>query len=359
MPLTFVILLALGSWQTPSTAQAPPPDTPLQPTLHAALPQNVEDYWFAPRPADTAAARNPALAAAATAYAAGNYSSALASARQALAAGGPLQIYAQYYVGAAQLRLANPADADKAFDAVLSRKPEGYLSLAAALGKAEAAESRGDHAGAADAYEKLSTHKSAALEDVLLRLGRASLGAGDRPRAAQAYLRVYYEFPLSDAAASAQAALASLQDVIVHKDYKLDLGRALILFGAKRYTEARAALEPIQSQASGDDRELIDLRIAESDYFLKRYALARDGVRPYLEQASRRAEARFFYLSALRGLGDPEQAATLTRALVDEFPESTWSGDALNDLGTSYIVTNQDELAAQTFRELFERFPGG
>ncbi|HYT66727.1 MAG TPA: transglycosylase SLT domain-containing protein [Vicinamibacterales bacterium] len=357
MPSIFVLLLAVSSWQAQALPQ-PPPETPLQPTIHAALPQNIEDYWFAPRPSDVTA-RNPALADAAAAYAAGNYPSALSHARHALAAGGPLEIYAQYYIGAAQLRLLNASEADKAFDAVLARKPEGYLSVAAMLGKAEAAESRADHAAAAEIYEKLSTHKAVAPEDGLARLARASLAAGNRARAAEAYLRIYYEFPLTDAAAAAQTTLGSLQDLIVRKDYKLDLGRALILFGAKRYTDARSALLEIQKQASGDDREVIDLRIAESDYFLKRYAFARDGVRPYLERSSRHAEAKFFYLSALRALGDADQAVELTRALVNEFPDSSWAGEALNNLGTHYIITNQDDLAAQAFRELFEKFPAG
>jgi len=357
MPTVVVFLLALGSWQTPAQPQAP--ETPLRPTVHVALPQNVEDYWFAPRPGDPAALRNSRLTDAAAAYAAGNYPAALASARQALAAGGPLEIYAQYYVGAAQLRLANSEDAVRAFDAVLARKPDGQLSIAALLGKAEAAETRGDHAAAAGIYETLASHKSIAPEDILSRLARASLAAGNRQRAAEALLRVYYEFPLSDAAAGASAALASLQDLIVRKDYQRDLGRALILFGARRYTEARTALLEIQKRMEGDDREVVDLRIAESDYFLKRYAFARDGVRPYLDRASRRAEARFFYLSSLRALGDHDEAIALTRALVAEHPDTSWAGDALNNLGTHYIVTNQDDLAAQTFRELFEKFPTG
>jgi soluble lytic murein transglycosylase len=354
MPLV-VFLLAAASWQQAAAPSAP---QQLQPTIHAALPRNVDDYWFAPRPGERSAARG-ALSDAASAYAAGNYAAALSSARQALAAAGPLQSYAQYYVGASHLRLANPAEADKAFDALLAKKPEGYLSLAAMLGKAEAAESRGNHAAAAAIYEQLSTQKSVAPEDILLRLGRSSLAAGNRQGATEAFLRVYYEFPLSDAAESAGAALGSLQDLIVKKDYKLDLGRALVLFGAKRYSEARSALQDIQKQASGDDREVVDLRIAESDYFLKRYAFARDGVQPYLEQASRKAEARFFHLSALRGLGDAEQAVTLTRALVADFPDSSWADEALNNLGTHYILTNQDDLAAQTFKELYEKFPAG
>ena len=355
--LVVVLLLAFGGWQTP--APSPPAETPLRATVHTALPQNIDDYWFAPRAADRPAPRNQKLADAAAAYATGDYAAALASARQALAAGGPLEIYARYYVGASQLRLANAAEAVKAFDEVLERRPDGHLSVAALLGKAEAAESRGDHAGAAAIYETLVAHKSIAPEEILARLARASLAAGDRPRAAQAFVRVFYEFPLSDEASAAAAALPSLQDLIVRKDHKADLGRALILFGAKRYADARTALLDIQKQASGDDRELIDLRIAESDYFLKRYAFARDGARPYTEQASRQAEAKFFYLSALRGLGDHDEATSLTRDLVAEFPDSSWSSEALNNLGTHFIVTNQDDLAAQTFRELYAKFPAG
>ena len=141
----------------------PPAEVQLQPTIHAALPQNAEDYWFAPRPADSTA-RLPTLTDAAAAYASGNYASSLSLARQAAAAGGPLEVYAQYYIGISQLKLWNPSEAAKAFDATLARKPEGYLSVAALLGKGLAAESRGDHAAAAAIYEKLSTHKAVAPE---------------------------------------------------------------------------------------------------------------------------------------------------------------------------------------------------
>ena len=48
-----------------------------------------------------------------------------------------------------------------------------------------------------------------------------------------------------------------------------------------------------------------------------------------------------------------------TRALVDEFPDSSWAEEALNNLGTYYILTNEDELAATAFRELYEKFPAG
>ena len=344
--------------QTIPVPQLPAEPEPLKPTIHSALPQNVDDYWFAPARGERAV-RNVALTDAAAAYAAGNYPAALTHARQAAGASGPLDVYAEYYVGLSELRLAHAAEAEKAFESVLARKPDGVLSVDAAIGRAETMELRGNHAGAADVYESLASKKGAALEDVLPRLARAALAAGDHKRAAEAWLRVYYELSLSEAAPSAADALNSLQDLIIKKDFKLDLGRAYVLFGAKRYAEARNAFQDLQPRVTGDDLEVVDLRIAECDYFLKRYAAAREGVQPYLDKASRKAEAKFFYLSALRGLGDQDQAAQLTRALVNEFPDSSWSDEALANLATHYILTSQDDLAAETFREEYERFPTG
>jgi soluble lytic murein transglycosylase len=344
----------------PQNAQpTPSPEPLLVPTVHAALPQNVDDFWLAPSRSERDTHENASLAAAASAYAAGSFAAALSSAERAYAEGGPLGDYAAYYQGLAELRLSHAAEATRVLSALAGRKPEGNLSVAARLALGEAAELRGDPRAAADIYDKLTTEKTSAPDDVLMRLGRAALAAGDRTRAAQAYVRVYYEFPLSDAATMAGMSLAALQDQIVKSSYKLDLGRASLLFGARRYTEARSAFEALQGQVTGDDRELVDLRLAECDYFLKRYAAARDALQPYLDRASRRAEARFFFLSALGEIGDRDQYIALTHALVADFPDSSWSEEALNNLGTYYILSNQDDPAAQTFKESFEKFPNG
>ena len=348
--------------QAPSSQNAPPapPAEPLlAPTAHPAVPQDLDDFWLAPSRAERDRHENASLAAAASAFASGNYAGALAAAERAYAEGGPLGDYAAYYQGLAEVRLSHAAEAARVLKALADRKPTGNLSIAAQLALGEAAELGGDPATAAGIYEKLVAQKTSAPEDVLMRLGRAALAAGDRQRAAEAYLRVYYEFPLSDAAVTAETALASLQDQIVKNSYKLDLGRASLLFGARRYTEARAAFEALQPQVAGDDRELVDLRLAECDYFLKRFVAARDALQPYLDRASRRAEARFFYLGAIGEIGDRDQYISLTHALVADFPDSSWSEEALNNLGTSYILSNQDDLAAQTFKEMFDRFPNG
>ncbi len=343
--------------QTPPVPPLQEPPEQLRPTLHAALPQDVEDYWLVPARKERVAGTDAALTSAAVSMAAGNYAAALASAERA-PKDGPLGTYALFYRGLAHVRMSHAAEADAAFDTVLARKPSGYLAEGALIGKAEAAEVRGDNAAAADIYDRLAVQKTIAPEEIQLRLGKAALAGGDRKRAATAFERVYYEFPLSDAAADAGTQLALLTDVTA-RDPKRDLGRALVLFGARRYPDARTIFTAIQGQVSGDDSEVTALRIAECDYFMKRYAWARDGVRPYLDTASRKAEARFFYLSAIRGLGDKDQYVSLTRALVSDFPDSTWSEEALNSLGTYYILDNDEAEAAQAFRESYEKFPKG
>jgi soluble lytic murein transglycosylase len=190
----------------------------------------------------------------------------------------------------------------------------------------------------------------------------AAQTSGDTDRALKAFSRVYYEFPFSDLGSAANLALDRLPNRPDLKDaarYQLELGRAEQLFGAKRYTLARAAFESLKPVAKGDDLELVNLRIAESDYFLKRLRIARDGVKPYIDKASRQGEALFFYAVALYALGDRGEYFRVVRRLADEFPTQTWSEEALNNLATHYIVADEDAKADEIFREMFGRFPTG
>src|SRR6185312_15817790 len=155
------------------------------------------------------------------------------------------------------------SEARRTLEAVMERKAPGYVAVAAALAAGEAAETANDFPAAIRIYERLADQKAAVSDDVLSRLGRAALAAGDRAKAAGAFVRVYYEFPLTDAATEAGAQLASLQDQITRTGYKADLGRAQMLFGARRFEEARTAFQALQAVVDGDDKELVGLRVAE------------------------------------------------------------------------------------------------
>jgi soluble lytic murein transglycosylase len=334
----------------------------LTPTAHAALPDDPSSLWLVPSESDRSArgsAQYEPLAEAVQRYHGEDYAGAARLAASSSLTGTPLAGYALYYAGLAHLRQQQTDQARRLFDRLLDSKPSGHLAGAAALASGEAAEAAGDHAGALRIYSRLAADKQAVNDDILARLGRVALVVGDKAVAADAYIRLYYEYPLTGAGADAGEKMELLKDQITRRGYAADLGRSQMLFGARRYAEARAGFAAIRDHVSGDDRELADLRIAESDFQLKNYAAARDRLRPYLAKASRLAEARFFFLAAIKELGDDAQYVALTRALVAEFPESSWSEEALNNLGTHYILENEDQRAAETFRELYTKFPSG
>ena len=362
MPLRLVQMVALA---LASVAGGPPlspsAQAPLAPTAHPALAASEEELWFVP----TAADRTPrvqagaqALGAAVRAYGAGDYEGALKAAPRT-AAEPALADYATYYRGLAYLRLKQIPEAKRAFEALIERRPEGALYEAAVLAQGEAAETAGEHAVAVRIYGRLANDKARVSDEVLARLGRAALAAGDRKTAAEAYIRLYYEFPLTDAGATAASRLPTLRDLFVRRGYEADLGRAAVLYNNRRYPDARAAYEELLTLASGDDRDLAALRVAQCDFHLKRHAAARDALRRHTERGRHRAEAQYFYASALRELGQHAEFVSRTRALVEEFPDSPWAEEALNGLGTHYILTNDDEAAARAFGELYGLFPRG
>ena len=137
----------------------------------------------------------------------------------------------------------------------------------------------------------------------------------------------------------------------------MELGRAQRLFGSKRYAESLTAFEALRPLADNDNRELIGLRIAEAQFYLGRYRQALDGARPFLD-GSRKAEARFF--SPRRRADSATTRPTSARRAVSSMSSrTTWAEETLNNLGTHYILIDEDDTALTVFRDYLARFPTG
>ena len=237
------------------------------------------------------------------------------------------------------------------------------LAQDVAAARGAIAEARGDASGALRAYQQALDVATRDRDTLLASIVRVASAAGDRDAAFSAARHLFYEHPASERVADVRAVVDEsrllLEPARVIELFKLDLARGEQLFAMRKYDEAREQFTALLSLASGDSRELADLRIAECDYFAKRYQSAADRLTPYLEQASRQAEARFFYLSSLRGLGRHDEYVRRARALVADFPDSTWSEDALNNLATHFILVDEDAMALDVFRDIVERYPSG
>jgi soluble lytic murein transglycosylase len=359
-------------------AGAAPAGPLLLPTIHPAVPSESSHFWLAPE-IDVQAAHvtaHSALAAASRSMASGDGTAALDVLSDPAARRGILGPYVMYLAAQARLRLGEASEARRGFQEIQALGLDGYLREAAALGEAQSHDAFGEHAAAADAYDRLARQSPGNLEDVLIGLGRSARAAGDLARAERAFRRVYYEFPLGEAASVAGAELATLPQTEpltkASARYALELARAERLFSARQYDPARDAFAALRPLADGDDRDLVRLRLAECDYHRKRARAARDGLRAYLDEAARptpdpvgagkspparHAEALYFYALSTRDLGNHAGYLETIRRLVAEFPGERWAEDALNHLATHHIRRNDDERADEVLRELYERYP--
>jgi soluble lytic murein transglycosylase len=342
---------------------------PLRPTAHAPVPRELDALWLVPagaRPGSQSPPKDLAsreLAAAVDLVTQEKFAEALPRLSQASLAKSPLADYAAYYQALARLRTGAPAPARETFRRLTAARVPGVLSEWALLGEAMASEQLGEPAEAARVLELAADRKPDKLDEVLLALGRNRLAAGDREKALAAFRQLYFEFPASAQVEEARQQIASLSGVTetkrVEQDFARELGRAERQFGARRYAEALTAFESIARAASGDDSEKVQLRIAEAQFFLGRHRQALDGVRPFTARASRKAEARFFAASAMRGLGDRDAYVAEVRKLVADFPDSSWADEALNNLATHYILADEDATAGEVFGQYLDAFPQG
>jgi soluble lytic murein transglycosylase len=289
----------------------------------------------------------------------GTFTKALPILAQPAMKQGPLGTYAEYYAGLAQLRLGRMDEACRTFQGIQSHAPIGFIAEASAFREAECHEALGDRAATLVVYERLSKMNTAAPDEVLLKLGRAAKMSGNVEKASQAFGRLYYDFPSSDYATSAGAELETGPVAAGSARYALRLSRAERLFTAKRYTQARPEFELLRPAAGVGDRDLVDLRIAECDYFLKRPRIAKTALRPYLEGRSHQAEVLYFYALSLRALNENDEYVKTVRQIADQFPSEVWADDALDDLASYYVVTDKDDLADAVFRESYLKFPTG
>jgi tetratricopeptide (TPR) repeat protein len=356
--LTAVALLALG---VPAlTAQSADPATALSltSTAHPPLPADLESVWISPSP--SARASGSALTRGVAELTEGRADAALSLLSQPVA-DPELRGYQQYYRALALTRAGRADEARRAWDSLTSSAAVGALGDAIRLRAGEFAEASGDMAGAVVQYDALARGTTATADDLLLRLGRTRLAAGDRTGAVEAFTRLYEVYPLSELAPTAAAQLTDLDAWAPLERgsvrYGKELKRAERLFAARRYAQARDTYELLLPVSTSDDYELVSLRLAECDNYLKRYDAARTALLPWLDRASRRAEARFFHLTATRELGEHAEYVRLADALAAEFPSDSWSEETLNNLATHYILADDDANATLRSADWPASFP--
>jgi len=350
------------------TAQEPQVVVPdLKPTVHLPLPATLDGYWLVPPdgyrlggPDVVHAVQD--LAQAGDLIGTKKAAQALGAIRLGVLKPTPLFHYGLYKKGMAELALERFDQARATFRDLRALAPPGYLSEASALREAEASEGLKAFAAAVAAYESVITHKLAVPESVTLQLARAAHSAGDAPRELKYFEQVYYEWPTTSAGDAAAKALVSLRraPLAARTDrFTRELARAERLYAARRYVPSRANFDLVRPAATGATLDHVRLRIAECDYYLKRYQRSRDALAPLLKTLPGDPEARYYWTVSIKGLGANEDYVRQVRRMVELFPASPWTDDALDGLASHWIVVNEDDKADEAFRDVIARFPHG
>lgn len=338
----------------------------LRPTEHPPLPSELDDYWLVPpagwQPTQSAAVRT-AMTDLGLAFArikAEQFAAALPLIRTSALVGTPLEGWAAYAKGRSELGLKRFDQARQTFAAIRQRGERGALAEASARDEAEALEGKTDFAAAAAIYRTLAEGPAANVPDVLIRLARAATDAGDRAAASAAWERLYYEFPASSEGKEAARTLAKASRPALTAGSpraQREFDRAEQLFARRQYTDARTAFAALGAVELGDRREVARLRVAQCDYHLRRYRQAVEALDPLRTSASRAAEASYYYLSAVRGRGQHAQYVKLARELVAKHASTPWAERTLNELGSHYIIQDEDAKAAEVFAEVLRSYP--
>ena len=324
----------------------------------------ASDLWLAP-PSDMVASR-ARLASAVRAFGEGRAADALpvfeASATDPLLGG-----YARLYAGRAQLALTRFVDAQQTAATVLagsttSGPPSDALAEAALWLIVDARTASEDKVGVAKALRQIAD-RSVSSPSVHLRLMRAAIDAGEREEAAKAFGRLYFDFAGSPESIDAinEGRKAGFVGAAPTEDtYTPSLARAEKLYLSRQYTDGRIAFEALKPIAPRTDRTLIDLRIAEIDFALKKHAAAATGLRLVAEKGGDLAEeASFYYLGTLRETNRIADYAAEVAKYVEKYPASPLAERALGELATYYVVNDEDEKAARVSTDQYARFPSG
>ncbi len=357
--------LRAGQAQPGGAALGPAP-TFLVSTQHPPLPSEPSLYWLVPdaayrpggarRPVDAAMRR---LAQGAQLINKGQFAAGLPFVSARDLGGSPLADYARYYTGLAQAGLGRQQEALATFASLATRALDGVLKEQVALRLAEAALAVQDPLRAERVLVALTEETLSSPEDVWLQRARIENAVGHTEHALESFRRIYYDFPLSAQAMTARDNILRLQpaDQPLGDLVSRDLARAERLFAARRWSEARDAFRALSDVTAADGRELIALRLAECQHYLGDRRGAREALRPLLTSPGRGVEARYFYLTATRLLGDRTTYEQLANQLIADAPDSPWVERALDELATHYITADQDEQADRAFRDLLRLFP--
>ena len=214
----------------------------------------------------------------------------------------------------------------------------------------------------ADAVRVLRDHYGELPQpDGDLALGECEQAAGDLPAAAEAYQRVYYQYPAGDAATRAAAALLALKDAMADRfpqpAVRLLLRRADRLMDLRDLSHARIEFQALLDRPPSLERDQARVRLGAVDYLAGKTTTAI----PYLEsldvgESEADAERLYYLEECQRRQGDDQEMADSLKRLAEKHPNSPWRLKALMSAGNRYLLVNRPDDYVPLYKEAYRTF---
>jgi len=199
---------------------------------------------------------------------------------------------------------------------------------------------------------------------ILFLQGQALEGMGNRPGAANLYLRVFTDYVNSEAAGSAEEHLKLLSPGVLDKkeNYRALLQRGENLVRAGRNREARSLLLRLTKLPAPDayTSEKQYLLLAEADLRMRRIS---EALR-YLQKVSAanpslHVQAIYHEAVGNRRLGREKSFLAARDKALELYPQSPFTERLLYSVATYFDLENQAGAAGRAYRMLTQQFPDG
>jgi soluble lytic murein transglycosylase len=192
--------------------------------------------------------------------------------------------------------------------------------------------------------------------DLRMTLAKAYQATGNFAKAAGFYRGIFLGAPVSGEAAAARQQLDVMNIPLTPVERK---EHADALFNAKQYGEAANEYHALEHSSSGlnqADKDALEIYAAVCDLRLKR--LSRHDVSNLPVTNDDTAALRVYLQSELaRNEGNAAEQDDLVRQLVDRYPQSRWTEEALYSAGNNHLVRRDTLQAADDYASLVEHFP--
>jgi soluble lytic murein transglycosylase len=213
------------------------------------------------------------------------------------------------------------------------------------------------------AVEELEAYPATSVHPALLLLrAQAYKAARQSARAAKDYQLLYYKNPLSDEGKAAANALPQLKSTLGREypipSVELQEERAQIFYNQHKWKDARAEFEKLAASLKDPaHRQHAQLRAAQARVQLKGSPSLVSSLA--ISDPEVDAERIFVYSQFQRSAKKESEMLAAAEQLVQKYPTSKWSEEALMMVGNYYWVELDRTKAVSYYQRVLDGFPEG